>query len=127
VSSSQSQPINNLHRRAATIVDSQSREGKHVRRGSLGAGFALGFGGTIGRRPRTVADAKGKAPEVKEEGTEEKFGDPEGDGVLINREETAMEAAEDDGSATERDSKPLYLKGLFRLVPFVFLYESRTI
>jgi serine/threonine protein kinase KIN1/2 len=108
-----------MHRRAATIVDSQSREGKHIRRGSLGAGFALGFGGTLGRRPRTPASAaaKGKAPEVKEgEEAEERPEDSEGEGVLVNREETAAEATEDDGSTTERDSKPLYLKGLFRLV-----------
>jgi hypothetical protein len=119
VSSSQSQPANNLHRRAATVVDSHSREGKHIRRGSLGTGFALGFGGTLGRRPRTPASAaaKGKAPEVKEgDEAEEKPEDSEGEGVLVNREETAAEATEDDGSATERDSKPLYLKGLFRLV-----------
>jgi hypothetical protein len=117
VSSSRSQPTNNLHRRAATIVDSQSRESKHVRRGSLGAGFALGFGGTLGRWPRTAnSAAKGKSPEVKEdEEAEEKPGDSEGEGVLVNREETTVEATEDDGSATERDSKPLYLKGLFRL------------
>lgn len=126
VSSSQSQPVGNLHRRAGTVIDTQTRdrENKHVRRGSLGGGFALSaFGGTL-RRPRTAASAvaKGKAPAdqgVKEgDEAEEKPGDSEGEGVLVTREDTNLEAADDDGSATERDSKPLYLKGLFRLVLF---------
>ncbi|KAG9054128.1 serine/threonine-protein kinase KIN2 [Serendipita sp. 407] len=112
---SQSQPASNLHRRAATIVDSQSREGKHVRRGSLGAGFALNaFGNTIGRRPRTGASTTtGKHQETTADIDEEKSNGLEGDGVLVSREETTRDTHEDEGSATERDVKPLYLKGLF--------------
>lgn len=121
VSSSASQPASNLHRRAGTVVDSHTREGRHIRRGSLGGGFALSaFSGTLGRRPRTAAStaSKGKAPavdqDVKEDDeTEEKPADSEGEGVLVNRDETHPEHVEDDGSATERETKPLYLKGLF--------------
>ncbi|PVG02349.1 Pkinase-domain-containing protein [Serendipita vermifera] len=119
----QTQPTANLHRRAHTIVDSQTREGKHTRRGSLGAGFALNaFGGTIGRRPRTAAGTPTKAEgqpttSLNANVEEEEEGKPagsEGEGVLVDPEETrAGAAAEDEGSATERDVKPLYLKGLF--------------
>ncbi|KAG8833802.1 serine/threonine-protein kinase KIN2 [Serendipita sp. 399] len=113
--SSQSQPASNLHRRAATIVDHQGREGRHIRRGSLGAGFALNaFGTTIGRRPKTgTSAAASKQMEPKTDVDEEKSNGMEGEGVLISKEETAAEVPEDDGSATERDVKPLYLKGLF--------------
>ena len=126
VPSSQSQPVGNLHRRAGTVVDSQTREGRHIRRGSLGGGFTLGaFSGTL-RRPRTAAStaSKGKAPatDVKEDDeAEEKPNDSEGEGVLVNRDDTNPEPAEDDGSATERETKPLYLKGLFR-----FVYSGTT-
>lgn len=111
------QPANNLHRRAATIVDSTSRDSKHTRRGSLSAGFALGgFGATI-RRPRTGQTARPSGPaeggETAEKEQQPRNTDLESEGVLVNGEETRVEAAEDEGSATERDVKPLYLKGLF--------------
>lgn len=115
-SASHSQPASNMHRRAQTIVDSQSRESKHIRRGSLGAGFALA---TIGRRPKTAASSaaptEGKVQEEDEARTV--HAEEEEEGVLVNGDETrAGAAADDEGSATERDVKPLYLKGLFRYV-----------
>lgn len=118
LSVSQSQPTGNLHRRAHTIVDAQSRESKHTRRGSLGAGFVLG---SIGRRPRTAASAAAAAPTedklYEEDEARTVHVEEEDEGVLVNGDETrAGAAAEDDGSATERDVKPLYLKGLFRFV-----------
>lgn len=131
ISTSQNQPASISHRRAQTVVDSQSRESKHVRRGSLGAGFALS---TIGRRQKTTATpatapltAVERMPEEDEARTMAP-NDSEGEGVLVSGDETraAVTAAEDDGSATERDVKPLYLKGLFRFALNATIIHSLT-
>jgi hypothetical protein len=132
-----SQPVGTTHRRAATILDPQGRS-RHERRSSTGAAFmgasaSMGggvTGGTVGRhrRPSTgystssskpQADRifsknpnEGELAEQKEE--EEAQGREEhdhGDGGHLDTDDDR-----DDGNSTDREFKPVFLKGLFRYV-----------
>lgn len=137
ITASISQPAATMHRRAATILDPQGRTSRHERRSSTGAAF-LGSsastggtvsGGTIGRhrRPSTgygnssskplaerlfsKKDNEGEMAEKREE--EEAQGQEDQEhGELGNHGDTDEER--DDGHATDKDFKPVFLKGLFR-------------
>lgn len=131
VPTSQSQPISSafsgLHRRAQTILDPQGRgSGRHERHGSLGgANFGLG---TLTRRPKTShspRDGTTSTPGTwgEKESSKKESSKLESDGVLVDGDETRADAAaaahpitDDEGTSTDREIKPLYLKGLFRYI-----------
>ena len=131
LSSSLSQPIGNVHRRAATILDPQGRTTRHERRSSTGAAI-MGNTGTIGRlrRPSTGYSSSGR-PLVEKlfsskpsqpapgaaggEMAEKREDEDEGqDDLVTDGEETFKE--EDERHTSEKDFKPVFLKGLFRCV-----------
>jgi hypothetical protein len=114
------------HRRAATIYDAQTRAMKHERRSSTGAALLSGTG-TVGRlrRPSTGYGGmagKGLAERVFGRTQEE---DEEGAGVGGKRVPAPLHTAdgisgregfkeEDERHGSEKDFKPVFLKGLFR-------------
>jgi serine/threonine protein kinase KIN1/2 len=117
---SHSQPFSSIHRRAATIFDPHGRTARHERRSSAGA--ALLSGATIGRRRRpstassgvkgmTGADRFAKTDEEDAQETEK------GEGTVVNgvHEEGGFRE-EDERHTSEKDFKPVFLKGLFRYV-----------
>ncbi|KAJ7472050.1 hypothetical protein FB451DRAFT_1090269, partial [Mycena latifolia] len=126
VSHSQSQPFGNVHRRAATVLDPAGRAARHERRSSTGAAMLSALqngGGTIGRnrRPSTGNGVRPKAdrlfskaeeadgvPERPEE--EDEATDAEGDGARERQEDFR---SEDERHTSEKDFKPVFLKGLF--------------
>jgi hypothetical protein len=127
ISLSISQPSANVHRRAATILDSQGRGVRHERRSSTGAALTGSPVNSFGRhrRPSTGYNSMSSKPlaerlfsrhepadlaEKREE--EEEIGDK-----IVNGEETFRE--EDERHTTEKGFKPVFLKGLFR---YVFLW-----
>lgn len=122
ISHSQSQPLSTVHRRAATILDISGRNTRHERRSSTGGALlTLPGGGTIGRhrRPSTGYGTStrpsgglfGKTQEVEEvmeveEGVE---------GANGNRNGKAENFGEEgERHTSEKDFKPVFLKGLFR-------------
>ncbi|KAJ6510732.1 hypothetical protein C8R45DRAFT_965014 [Mycena sanguinolenta] len=123
VSHSQSQPFGSVHRRAATVLDPAGRAARHERRSSTGAAMfsALQGGGTTGRhrRPSTGNGTRPKADRlfVKEdehmlEKTDEEEvtdGEAETDGARDGH----GHGEEDGRHASEKDFKPVFLKGLF--------------
>jgi serine/threonine protein kinase KIN1/2 len=116
---SQSTPIGNLHRRAATILDPPGRSPRHERRSSTGGNlFSVG---TIGRyrRPNTAGGSGRPVGEKviaktdeEDEGRETEPKSAEIDGG--ERKEAFRE--EDERHTNEKDFKPVFLKGLFRYV-----------
>lgn len=124
---SQSQPIGNTHRRAATIMDPASRHVRHERRSSTGAAFFSNVGGTIGRHRRpstggygytqprssTAERAFGRTEEVDEQGEVQEEGEDTEHGVLTNGADKENKVA-GDISGDEKEFKPVFLKGLFR-------------
>lgn len=139
ISASISQPTGGIHRRAATVLDPQSRAGRHERRSSTGAAFmgvgtgsagvaGIGAGGTIGRnrRPSTGYGNNGGSSRPlterlfarKEEGEIREGGEEEEEAP----EGTAVEGEsfkdEEERHGSEKDFKPVFLKGLFRFVTF---------
>ncbi|KAF8966120.1 hypothetical protein BDZ97DRAFT_1729406 [Flammula alnicola] len=128
LSQSFSQPIGNVHRRAATILDPQGRSNRHERRSSTGAALVGNSpGGTIGRhrRPSTgYSSGSGRPlaerlfskaepePDMTEKREEEEANDIQhyGEGEE-GVEETFKE--EDERHTSEKDFKPVFLKGLF--------------
>ena len=127
ISHSISQPSASVHRRAATILDSQGRGMRHERRSSTGAALAGSPVSTFGRhrRPSTGYNSMSSKPLAerlfsrheppdlaeKREEEEEDVGDK-----AANDEETFRE--EDERHTTEKSFKPVFLKGLFRYVSF---------
>ncbi|KDR72880.1 hypothetical protein GALMADRAFT_158535 [Galerina marginata CBS 339.88] len=126
LSASFSQPIGNVHRRAATILDPQGRSNRHERRSSTGAALNSGSpGGTIGRhrRPSTgygsgrpLAErlfSKNEPEQDMTEKREEEEANEHHDGAIGDdgAEETFKE--EDERHTSEKDFKPVFLKGLF--------------
>lgn len=130
-----SQPAANVHRRAATILDPQGLAVRHERRSSTGAALNSSPVGTFGRRrrPSTGYSSVSSKPlaerlfsrvepaDLVEKGEEEEVGDKpsntvnsEGDGAGDGGGETFKE--EDERHTTEKDFKPVFLKGLFRCV-----------
>ena len=122
ISHSQSQPLSTVHRRAATILDTSGRNTRHERRSSTGGALLpIPGGGTIGRhrRPSTGYGTStrpsgglfGKTVEVDEvreaeEGVEDAAAN--GNGKAENFGE------EGERHTSEKDFKPVFLKGLFR-------------
>jgi len=132
-----SQPVGNVHRRAATILDPQGRSIRHERRSSTGAAIMGSVtGGTIGRHRRPSTGYSTNRPLAERlfsrndqhsspaqgegvvEKREEEEGDGEGDIGDEGLEETFRE--EDERHTSEKDFKPVFLKGLFRCVTFGF-------
>ena len=128
ISHSISQPPANVHRRAATILDSQGRGIRHERRSSTGAALAVSPVSTFGRhrRPSTGYNSISSKPlterlfsrhdpadlaEKREEEEEEISDKPR------NTEETFRE--EDERHMSEKSFKPVFLKGLFRYALFL--------
>ncbi|KAH7920346.1 Pkinase-domain-containing protein [Leucogyrophana mollusca] len=115
ISASQSQPMSNVHRRAATILDPQGRAIRHERRSSTGGALLPSFGGTIGRHRRpstgygtssgrpTGASGFGRTEEVEET--------VEQDNATPGHEETFKD--HQDAHQADKDFKPVHLKGLF--------------
>ena len=123
ISHSQTQPLH--HRRAATILDPQSHAKRHERRSSTGGALLSSVGGTLGRhrRPSTANSGRAsqfdrpfvqKTAEVPEEGASRQ--------AHVNGARAGLELTdgEDDpnASASDKDFKPVFLKGLFRYVRF---------
>ncbi|KAK7039387.1 Non-specific serine/threonine protein kinase [Favolaschia claudopus] len=120
VSHSQSQPFGSVHRRAATVLDPAGRAARHERRSSTGAAMlgVLQSGGTIGRHRRpSTGQGNGVRPkadklfvrdeEVLEKTDEEDATDVEGEG------ERRDEHTDDERHTSDKDFKPVFLKGLF--------------
>lgn len=133
-----SQPVAAVHRRAATVLDPHGRASRHGRRSSTSAAFASNTsneaGGTFGRHRRPSTGYGGVAKPLVDrlfarpdqgqdlaEGREEE-GDAEerGSGEHPDHhhhqgaEETFRE--EDERHHNDKDFKPVFLKGLFRLL-----------
>ncbi|KAH9475260.1 Protein kinase kin1 [Psilocybe cubensis] len=129
LSASVSQPIGNVHRRAATILDPQGRTTRHERRSSTGAALVnSASGGTIGRhrRPSTGYGSsrpiterlfsKNEAEKDMAEKREEEEAQDGGQRTGENLGEEGMEETfreEDERHTNEKDFKPVFLKGLF--------------
>ncbi|KAI0072260.1 Pkinase-domain-containing protein [Panus rudis PR-1116 ss-1] len=135
ISQSQSQPIGTTHRRAATILDPQSRAVRHERRSSTGAAFFSNVGGTIGRhrrpstggygygqgRPSIPERPFGRTEEVDENGElqeENGVNGDHGDDTLSNGADKSSRgggggAGDRDQLGEEKEFKPVFLKGLF--------------
>ncbi|TFK20182.1 Pkinase-domain-containing protein [Coprinopsis marcescibilis] len=124
IAMSVSQPVGNVHRRAATILDPQGRASRHERRSSTSAAFgsttgpSASSGGTIGRhrRPSTGYSSSSGKPLAERlfpprrgenELSEQREAEEEGQGGFDTEEDR------DDGHATDKDFKPVFLKGLF--------------
>lgn len=122
IAHSQSQPLSTVHRRAATILDPSGRNTRHERRSSTGGALLpTPGGGSIGRqrRPSTgygtstrpsgglfgKTEEVDEAREIEEEGAEEAAN---GNGKDENFGE------EGERHTSEKDFKPVFLKGLFR-------------
>lgn len=128
ITHSPSQPVNS-HRRAATVMDPQGRTARHERRSSTGAAFLPGVGGgTIGRlrRPSTGYSGTGRPL------TERLFSRTEDKNAMSEKQEEEVglrndvtngdqtvsgdEEGLDERHGHEKEFKPVFLKGLFRLV-----------
>lgn len=110
ITASQSQPLGNVHRRAATILDPQGRQIRHERRSSTGGALLPSIGGTIGRhrRPSTGYGTSSGRPTG--------FGHTEK--VEENVEQEAIDQDdgfkdEQSGHHSDKEFKPVHLKGLF--------------
>ncbi|KIM44218.1 hypothetical protein M413DRAFT_376918 [Hebeloma cylindrosporum] len=125
-----SQPIGNVHRRAATILDPQGRSIRHERRSSTGAAIMGNVtGGTIGRhrRPSTGYSANRPLAERLFSKNDQHTSPGQGEGVAEKREEEEEDIEgdigddgleetfkeEDERHTNEKDFKPVFLKGLF--------------
>ncbi|KAG5730333.1 hypothetical protein E4T56_gene11721 [Termitomyces sp. T112] len=114
VTHSLSQPLGSVHRRAATILDPPGRgNARHNRRSSTGAAL-LGAGGDVGG---DVGGSVGRhrRPSTGYSGRERLFGDiREGeDGEGEGEGARGGEEREEEHGETQREFKPVFLKGLF--------------
>ncbi|KAF8579138.1 Pkinase-domain-containing protein [Ramaria rubella] len=107
-------PLGSIHRRAATILDPAGRTARHERRSSTGANaFA---GATVGRRTKPPLSAGPGAT-----GTDKFFAhaDEKADeGRSLSADEQGRLTnghgeRKDEDATTEKDFKPVFLKGLF--------------
>ncbi|KAF9005151.1 hypothetical protein BDQ17DRAFT_1353915 [Cyathus striatus] len=127
ITQSMSQPVGNMHRRAATILDPQGRATRHERRSSTGAALMSGAastgGGTIGRhrRPSTgYGSSSGKPlqdrlfskPSSGDHDMSEKREEEEANDTVTSGAEESFQQ-EDERHVSEKDFKPVFLKGLF--------------
>jgi serine/threonine protein kinase KIN1/2 len=119
-----SQPLGSIHRRAATILDPAGRAARHERRSSTGASAFVG--GTIGRKTKPASSAGPGAPPTigrAENWRTDILGVGQGitdqrpradeQGHMLNGHVTQRKEEE---VTTEKDFKPVFLKGLFRCV-----------
>ncbi|KAG6848695.1 hypothetical protein H0H93_014824 [Arthromyces matolae] len=113
VSHSHSQPIGSVHRRAATILDTQSRGStKHNRRSSTGGAALMGNHASVRlRRPSTGYSARverlfGRDHDVKEKEEEE-------EGAPPSQADGEPEEPREEDDHAEKEFKPVFLKGLF--------------
>lgn len=120
LSASQSQPVGNSHRRAATIIDPAGRFSRHERRGSTGGALLPSVGGTFGRMRRPSTGQSGMPKPLSERlfgrGAETDTEGP-GPGEAPAPEVTFQE--EDEKVSNEKDFKPIFMKGLFRYAYFI--------
>lgn len=150
ISQSVSQPIANAHRRAATVLDTQGRATRHERRSSTGgAALMTSPGGTFGRhrRPSTgYGSSSSHRPLAERLFSKEKT---TGENEVAEREEDAHARGIEDGTdlegdeetfkeederhTSEKDFKPVFLKGLFSVAttstkpPPVIKADIRTV
>lgn len=120
VKQSLSQPFSSAHRRAATIFDPHGRTARYERRSSTGA--ALLSGGTIGRRRRPSTASSGvrataAADRFAKTDEEDAQDAGRGEEAVVNgvHDESGFRE-EDERHTSEKDFKPVFLKGLFRYV-----------
>ena len=116
ITHSSSQPVGTIHRRAATILDPAGRAARHERRSSTGAAFFSAAGGTMGRHRRPSTSAGGPSTPSKNTGVfertaEEEEHDLEGDDMMPENE---VDGQDDQDRGTDKEFKPVFLKGLFR-------------
>ena len=122
LSHSQSQQlVGNVPRRAATILDPQTRTTRHERRSSTGGALLSQAGGTIGRhrRPSTgygtsTRPMGGMFGRTEEEEETKELGVV---GTAVNGETYGQEG---ERHTNEKDFKPVFLKGLFRCISSFF-------
>ena len=115
IAQSHSQPIG--HRRAATILDPQSRATRHERRSSTGA--ALFSGGTIGRhrRPSTgFSSSSGRAFGPFGRTDEEDENAEQDESQVATPTINGVDQTQSEPQTEEVNFKPVFLKGLFRHV-----------
>lgn len=114
IAASQSQPLGNVHRRAATILDPQGRQIRHERRSSTGGALLPSIGGTIGRhrRPSTGYGASsGRPTGLTGFGRTEKV-DENAEHEAADQDDGFKD--EQSGHHNDKEFKPVHLKGLFR-------------
>ncbi|KAJ7689047.1 hypothetical protein B0H17DRAFT_937855 [Mycena rosella] len=124
VSHSQSQPFGSVHRRAATVLDPAGRSARHERRSSTGAamlGALQNGGGTMGRHRRPSTGQNGVRPKAdrlfsKTEEEDEVPERPEEEAAATDVEDDGDGArddfrSEDERHTSEKDFKPVFLKG----------------
>jgi len=118
-------PSPSSHRRAATILDPQGARVKHERRSSTGAALLSNVtGGTIGRhrRPSTGFGASrptNDRPFGRTEEENEEAENAEDEGSKTDTETLKMSNGQhgvEPSPQSDKDFKPLFLKGLFRYV-----------
>lgn len=124
VTHSQSQPLGNSHRRAATILDPQGAR-RHERRSSTGAALLSGAtGGTIGRHRRPSTGYSGMSrpladrlfSRTEEEGEMSEKREDEADKPNGANGNVSSADEDDDRHGNGKEIKPIFLKGLFRSV-----------
>jgi len=113
IAASQSQPLGNVHRRAATILDPQGRQIRHERRSSTGGALLPSIGGTIGRhrRPSTGYGASSGRPTGLSG-----FGHTDKVDENVEQEAADQDDGFKDGQSAhhnDKEFKPVHLKGLF--------------
>lgn len=119
ISHSLSQPLSNVHRRATTLFDPNGRTTRHERRSSTGGALLPTPVSAFGRnrRPSTGYGANVRPPggmfgrTEEEEIREQDQNDVEA--TAVNGHEGDFKE-EDERHTSEKDFKPLFLKGLFR-------------
>ena len=124
ITTSTSQPVGSMHRRAATILDTQVKGSNHHRRGSVGSvGRVLGAArmqsrkssGTDGR----PATSTGPPTSPLQPSTRLSQAIPRTDVIeevrvaTSNGDEPAENGHSDDSTGAALDIKPIFLKGLF--------------
>lgn len=119
-------PIGSIHRRAATILDPRSRASKHERRSSTSATAHS----TVprNRRPSTSQGTSshghghghGVFRETDEEGLDSNDVGENGENLhRMNGADAGMDESERD---SDKEFKPVFLKGLFRCVYYLFVF-----
>ena len=117
-----SQPLGTIHRRAATILDPSGRAARHERRSSTGASAFVG--NTIRRKinppssagtgatPSAGRDEKWLSDDPREgEGNTDRTPRVDEQGHIVNGDSEQRKEV-----TSEKDFKPVFLKGLFRWV-----------